>query len=566
MRNRIAVLHGVNLDMLDRRPAEHYGGLTFARLEYRHRAVRARARARAALLPDQPRGRVRRGAAQGARLRRRAAAQPRRLDALRVGAPRRARARRAARGRGPPLRRQAPRGVPRACRCSRTSASPRSAARGSTATGTGSSGSRPRCEPRRPRRARGSPDAGLDLLLVTDRPTSATSRASPARTGSRSSGPDCAASSPTSATSSAPGRGDGFDLRARAAATSRGAGGGLAGGPAAARASRTSTCRVRVARAAARDAARPGRARRRRRAGRGRAGGQGAGGARRDPRRGGADRRGLRLAARAGGSSGAPSARSRSRSSTRCASAAPRAELPVDRRRGRERRAAARDAARRADPGGTLVTLDIGARPRRLLLGLHAHVGDGRAPRRPRGALRDGARGAGGRARRGPGRPSAARGRRGRARPDRAPPGTASTSATGSATASASTSTRRRGWRAAVDERLVAGNVVTVEPGIYVPGRGGVRIEDLVVVTDDGREVLSGTSKQLDASWGRDPIASRRPARPPIRSAMELRARIRPHLRRAAFDGRLGGPARLRHGGAGRHRRPCQAEEEEGAA
>jgi 3-dehydroquinate dehydratase II len=35
VRNRVAVLHGVNLDALDRRPAEHYGGLTFARLEYR---------------------------------------------------------------------------------------------------------------------------------------------------------------------------------------------------------------------------------------------------------------------------------------------------------------------------------------------------------------------------------------------------------------------------------------------------------------------------------------------------------------------------------------------------
>ncbi len=34
MHNRVAVMHGVNLDALDRRPAEHYGGLTFARLEF----------------------------------------------------------------------------------------------------------------------------------------------------------------------------------------------------------------------------------------------------------------------------------------------------------------------------------------------------------------------------------------------------------------------------------------------------------------------------------------------------------------------------------------------------
>ena len=35
MKNRVAVLHGVNLNALDRRPAEHYGGLTFAELESR---------------------------------------------------------------------------------------------------------------------------------------------------------------------------------------------------------------------------------------------------------------------------------------------------------------------------------------------------------------------------------------------------------------------------------------------------------------------------------------------------------------------------------------------------
>jgi 3-dehydroquinate dehydratase-2 len=35
MKNRVAVMHGVNLDALDRRPAEHYGGLTFTQLEHR---------------------------------------------------------------------------------------------------------------------------------------------------------------------------------------------------------------------------------------------------------------------------------------------------------------------------------------------------------------------------------------------------------------------------------------------------------------------------------------------------------------------------------------------------
>jgi Xaa-Pro aminopeptidase len=46
-------------------------------------------------------------------------------------------------------------------------------------------------------------------------------------------------------------------------------------------------------------------------------------------------------------------------------------------------------------------------------------------------------------------------------------------------------------------DTLVAGNIVSVEPGIYVPGRFGVRIEDLVVVTDDGCDVLSGPPKSL---------------------------------------------------------------------
>jgi len=51
--------------------------------------------------------------------------------------------------------------------------------------------------------------------------------------------------------------------------------------------------------------------------------------------------------------------------------------------------------------------------------------------------------------------------------------------------------------RAGLDEPLPAGAVVTVEPGIYVPALGGVRIEDMVEVTDEGCRVLGASTREL---------------------------------------------------------------------
>jgi Xaa-Pro aminopeptidase len=47
------------------------------------------------------------------------------------------------------------------------------------------------------------------------------------------------------------------------------------------------------------------------------------------------------------------------------------------------------------------------------------------------------------------------------------------------------------------DDVLAPGNVVTVEPGVYLPGKFGIRIEDDVVVTQDGIENLTGFRKDL---------------------------------------------------------------------
>lgn len=46
------------------------------------------------------------------------------------------------------------------------------------------------------------------------------------------------------------------------------------------------------------------------------------------------------------------------------------------------------------------------------------------------------------------------------------------------------------------NEKTLKGNmVIAIEPGIYVPGRYGVRIEDTILITKDGAEVLTKSTK-----------------------------------------------------------------------
>ena len=44
---------------------------------------------------------------------------------------------------------------------------------------------------------------------------------------------------------------------------------------------------------------------------------------------------------------------------------------------------------------------------------------------------------------------------------------------------------------------LKTGMIFTIEPGIYIPGKGGVRIEDTVILTEEGAKALNGVKKQL---------------------------------------------------------------------
>ncbi|MBQ9422418.1 MAG: M24 family metallopeptidase, partial [Pyramidobacter sp.] len=47
-------------------------------------------------------------------------------------------------------------------------------------------------------------------------------------------------------------------------------------------------------------------------------------------------------------------------------------------------------------------------------------------------------------------------------------------------------------------EPVKTGNIFSCEPGIYLPGETGVRIEDLCLITDDGVKILNQAPKELE--------------------------------------------------------------------
>ena len=76
-------------------------------------------------------------------------------------------------------------------------------------------------------------------------------------------------------------------------------------------------------------------------------------------------------------------------------------------------------------------------------------------------------------------------------------PASASSSRTVSATGVGMEVHEQPAMRPESEDVLAVDGVVTVEPGIYHPGLGGIRIEDLVIIGENGPEVLTTFTKEL---------------------------------------------------------------------
>ena len=147
---------------------------------------------------------------------------------------------------------------------------------------------------------------------------------------------------------------------------------------------------------------------------------------------------------------------------------------------------AGRPGHRPGRDGGVRLRWHLLARRRcRLLLGHHPHRGDRAALGRGRRVLRGAALAQRTRSPRpGPGSPPSRSTRW--PGPSSTRPVSAICSSTGPVTGSASRSTRTPTWWLATTEVLVPGHAFSVEPGIYWPGRFGMRLEDIVVIGADG--------------------------------------------------------------------------------
>ena len=400
--NRVAVLHGVNFDILDRRDPAIYGGLSLSELETRIQGWAPRAGAGTDLLPDQLRGRVRRVPAPPARAGRRGADQRRRLDPLQPRDRRRARRRRPARGRGPPLRRRVPRGLAQGLGLRRPGPG-EDLRQGPGRLPRGARAARPRA--RRGRglmRGRGDRLAGLlaerelDRMLVTDLVNVRYLTGFGGTNGACVCGdgrPPLPHRLPLHRARRRRGRGLGGASRSRATGLAA-----IAEHLAGRVGFEDDHISVRTLERLRGETRRGGRAGRRRRHGREAAPGQGRRGAGRDRRRLGAGRRGLALEPGA-----RPRRPHRARGRPRRRGADPRARrrplLPGDRRRRPQRRPAARRAGRARDRPRRAGRLRHGREARRLLLRRHPHLRHRRARRGGPRRLRGRARGPGGGAR-----------------------------------------------------------------------------------------------------------------------------------------------------------------------